>query len=113
MHFDHTASPFRLTEPEIPPAMCCASFEVTNKKETPELKLTEILETNINSQKMIIEKIPIRKVYMLHMKGMDLVFLPYENIQAKVSVGGSNSETHDIEYRLHYQIWCFNVLFTF
>lgn len=34
---------------------------------------------------------------MLHMKGMNLVFFPYENIQAEVSVGARNSETHDIE----------------
>lgn len=32
---------------------------------------------------------------MLHMKGMNLVFYPYENIQAEVSLG--DSETHDIE----------------
>lgn len=50
MHFDHTASPFRLTEPEIPRALCCTAFEVNHKKETPELKVTGILETNINSQ---------------------------------------------------------------
>lgn len=34
---------------------------------------------------------------MLDMKGVNLVFLPYENIQVEVSVGGRNSDMLDIE----------------